>query len=94
MLDPLYIFILSLGSAFLLSLIYGLNRGLANLVFLATLTANTVICALGLYQLIGGAPAVDILTAGLAPPLFINLRFGLQEAFLCLAVNLVGILGG
>lgn len=41
-----------------------------------------------------GTPSVEILTAGFKPPLSINLRFGLQEAFLSLAVNLVGILGG
>ena len=94
MLDPLYIFILSLGSAFLLSLFYGVHRNLASLVFLLALAANTVICALGLYHLLQGAPTVEILTAGLEPPLSINLRFGTQEAFLCLAVNLFGLLGG
>lgn len=94
MLDPLYIFILSLGSAFLLSLFYGVHRNLASLVFFLTLAANTAICGLGLLRLVQGAPAVEILTAGLEPPLSINLRFGQQEAFLCLAVSLFGLLGG
>jgi len=94
MVDPLYIYILSLGSAFLLSLFYQRHRNLGVLVFLATLAAITVISGLGFVALAGGAPSVEILTAGLKPPLSINLRFGLQEAFLSLAVNLVGILGG
>jgi len=94
MLDPLYIFILSLGSAFLLTLFYGLHRDLASLVFLATLAGITAICAIALPHFLLGAPPVEILTAGLEPPLSINLRFGLQEAFLCLAVNLFGLLGG
>jgi len=94
MVDPLYIYILSLGSAFLLSLFYQWHRNIGILVFLATLAAITVISGLGFVALAGGAPSVEILTAGLKPPLSINLRFGLQEAFLSLAVNLVGILGG
>jgi formate hydrogenlyase subunit 3/multisubunit Na+/H+ antiporter MnhD subunit len=92
--DPLYIFILSLGSAFLLTLFHQLHRNVGAFVFLATLMGITAISALGFMRLAGGAPAVEILTAGLKPPLSINLRFGLQEAFLSLAVNLVGVLGG
>jgi len=94
MVDPLYIYILSLGSAFLLSLFYQLHHKLGAFVFLATLASITVISGLGFVALTGGAPTVEILTAGLEPPLSINLRFGLHEAFLSLAVNLVGILGG
>ena len=94
MVDPLYVYILSLGSAFLLSLFYRLHRNVGALVFLATLAGITAISGLGFLKLLGGAPAVEILTAGLEPPLSINLRFGLQEAFLSLAVNLVGLLGG
>jgi len=94
MVDPLYIFILSLGSAFLLSLFHQVHRNLGAFVFLATLAGITVISGLGFIALANGAPGVEILTAGLKPPLSINLRFGLQEAFLSLAVNLVGVLGG
>ncbi|MCG6859996.1 MAG: hypothetical protein LJE70_01720, partial [Chromatiaceae bacterium] len=92
--DPLYIYILSLGSAFLLTLFHQLHRNLGALVFLATLAGMTAISAQGLIQLTSGVPAVEILTAGLEPPFSINLRFGPQEAFLSVAVNLVGILGG
>jgi len=94
MVDPLYIYILSLGSAFLLALFHQLHRDLGAFVFLATLAGITVISGLGFIALAGGAPGVEILTAGLEPPLSINLRFGLHEAFLSLAVNLVGVLGG
>jgi len=94
MVDPLYIYILSLGSAFLLSLFHQLHRDLGAFVFLATLAGITVISSLGFIALAGGAPSVEILTAGLKPPFSINLRFGLHEAFLSLAVNLVGVLGG
>jgi len=94
MLDPLNIYIFSLGSAFLLSLFYRLHRNVGTFVFLATLVGVTAISGLGFLKLVGGGPAIDILTAGLEPPLSINLRFGLQEAFLSLAVNLLGLLGG
>jgi len=94
MVDPLYIYILSLGSAFLLTLFHQLHRSLGDFVFLATLASITVISGMGFIALAGGAPTVEILTAGLEPPLSINLRFSRQEAFLSLAVNLVGVLGG
>jgi formate hydrogenlyase subunit 3/multisubunit Na+/H+ antiporter MnhD subunit len=94
MLDPLNIYILSLGSAFLLSLFYRLHRNVGALVFLTTLAGITAISGLGFLKLAGGGPTVEILTAGLEPPLSINLRFGLQEAFLSFVVNLLGLLGG
>jgi formate hydrogenlyase subunit 3/multisubunit Na+/H+ antiporter MnhD subunit len=92
--NPLYIYVLSLGSGFLLTLLYRLHRNVGSLVFLTTLAGMTLISGLGLFHIIGGAAPVEILTAGVKPPLSINLRFGLQEAFLSLAVNLVGLLGG
>jgi len=92
--NPLYIYVLSLGSAFLLTLFYRLNRSVAVLVFLGTLAGSTLISALGLFHLMEGAASVEILTAGFSPPLSINLRFGLEEAFLSLSVNLIGLLGG
>jgi formate hydrogenlyase subunit 3/multisubunit Na+/H+ antiporter MnhD subunit len=94
MVDPLYIYVLSLGSAFLLPLFHRLHPSVAVLVFLGTLAGTTVICGLGFFHLLSGGPAVEILTAGLPPPLSINLRFGLYEAFLSLMVSLVGVLGG
>jgi len=92
--NPLYIYVLSLGSAFLLTLFSRLHRNVGSLAFFATLAGTTLISGLGLFHLMDGAPPVEILTAGFEPPLSINLRFGLQEAFLSLAVNLVGLLGG
>jgi len=91
---PLNIFILPLGSAFLLALFYRLHPKIAGLVFLGTLAATTVISAHGLMELAGGSPPIEIITAGFAPPLSINLLFGTSEAFISLAVNLVGFLGG
>jgi len=92
LIHPLAIYVLALGSGFLLPLLYRRSEGLASLVFLATLAAMTAIPGIGLVSLAGGAPALDIQTAGIAPPFAINLRFGLYEALAVFAVNLAGLL--
>jgi formate hydrogenlyase subunit 3/multisubunit Na+/H+ antiporter MnhD subunit len=92
LIHPLAIYVIALGSGFLLPLLYRRGEGLASLVFMATLAAMTAIPGIGLVSLAGGTPALDIQTAGIAPPFAINLRFGLYEALAVFAVNLAGLL--
>ncbi|HYQ73127.1 MAG TPA: proton-conducting transporter membrane subunit, partial [Gammaproteobacteria bacterium] len=52
----------------------------------------TVAAAWNLLALVQGAPTIEILTAGVLPPMSINLRFGLFEGGFVLAVNLIALL--
>jgi formate hydrogenlyase subunit 3/multisubunit Na+/H+ antiporter MnhD subunit len=92
LMNPLGIFIIALGAGFLIPLFDRAHRGSAILVFLATLAAMVAIAGFNLLHLIDGAAAIEIETAGIAPPFSINLRFGLFEGGFALAVNSVALL--
>jgi len=92
LLQPLGLFVVALGAAFLIPLFFRASRISAVLVFLTALSGMTVIAAWNLLLLVKGAPAMEILTAGVAPPYSINLRFGLFEGGFVLAVNLIALL--
>ncbi len=92
LLQPLGLYIVALGTGFLIPLFYRTSRASAVLVFLAALAGMTVIAAWNLLGLLHGAPAIEIQTAGVPPPFSINLRFGLFEGVFVLAVNLIGLL--
>jgi formate hydrogenlyase subunit 3/multisubunit Na+/H+ antiporter MnhD subunit len=92
LLHPLGIYVLALGAGFLIPLLYRSSPGLASGLFLAALTGMTVIAGTGFFALAGGAPVINIETAGIAPPFSINLQFGLYESLFVFAVNLAGLL--
>jgi formate hydrogenlyase subunit 3/multisubunit Na+/H+ antiporter MnhD subunit len=92
LMNPLGIFIIALGAGFLIPLFDRAHRGSAILVFLATLAAMVAIAGFNLLHLLDGAAAIEIETAGIAPPFSINLRFGLFEGGFALAVNSVALL--
>jgi formate hydrogenlyase subunit 3/multisubunit Na+/H+ antiporter MnhD subunit len=92
MLNPLAMFVVALGTGFLLPLLFRRGAGLASLVFMLALAFMTAVAGAGLLSLTGGAAAIDIQTAGVPPPFAINLRFGLYEALFVFAVNLAGLL--
>ena len=92
LMHPLGIFIIALGTGFLIPLFDRAHRGSAILVFLAALAAMTAIAGYNLLHLVNGAAAIEIETAGIAPPFSINLRFGLFEGCFALAVNSVALL--
>jgi formate hydrogenlyase subunit 3/multisubunit Na+/H+ antiporter MnhD subunit len=92
LLQPLGIYVIALGIGFLIPLFDRAHRGSAILVFLAALACMAAIAAVNLLAIINGAPAIDIETAGIAPPFSINLRFGLFEGGVVLAVNSVALL--
>lgn len=91
--QPLSIFVLALGAGFLIPLFHRANQGTAALVFMGSLAGMTLIAAYNLMHLINGAPVIQIETAGISPPFSINLRFGLLEGGVALAVNLAALLG-
>ena len=91
MLSPIYIFIIALGTAFLLSLFDRIGRHVSTLVFLFALTAMTAISATWTGLLPGAS--ITAYTAGFRPPVSINLQIGTLEAPALFAVNLLGLLG-
>ena len=92
LLQPLGIYVIALGTGFLIPLFDRAHRSAAVLVFLAALACMAGIAAVNLLAIINGAPSIDIETAGIAPPFSINLRFGLFEGGFVLAVNTIALL--
>ncbi|HML90763.1 proton-conducting transporter membrane subunit [Methyloceanibacter sp.] len=93
LLHPLNIFIVGLGTGFLIPLLNRLGKGWVAAAFLAALAAMTLIsavCAIHLYY--GGEP-IEILTGGALPPYAINLRMGLAEAFVATGATATALLG-
>jgi formate hydrogenlyase subunit 3/multisubunit Na+/H+ antiporter MnhD subunit len=90
--QPLSIYVLALGAGFLIPIFYRASHTSAVLVFMASLAGMALITAYSLAGLMHGAPAIQIETAGIAPPFSINLRFGLFEGGFALAVNMVAFL--
>jgi formate hydrogenlyase subunit 3/multisubunit Na+/H+ antiporter MnhD subunit len=89
---PLAIYIVALGTGFLLPLLFRRSEALASVAFIAALAFMTAVAGIGLLSLTGGAAAIEIETAGIAPPFAINLRFGLYESLFVFAVNLAALL--
>lgn len=91
--DALYMLAAGLGAAFLLGVLGERQRNLAYMVTLGALAFMTLVSAswLVLFAATGAGP-VEILTAGTPPPFAINLRMGLVESALTLAINLTGLL--
>lgn len=90
---PLNIFIVGLGGAFLIPLLYRVGGNAVAAALLVALAAMTVISGLALWQLAEGGAPIDILTGGARPPVAINLRLGLPEAIACFSVNLMALFG-
>ena len=92
LLQPLGIYVTALGIGFLIPLFDRAHRGSAILMFFVALASMAGIAAINLLAMINGAPSIDIETAGIAAPFSINLRFGLFEGGVVLAVNSVALL--
>ena len=93
LLHPLNIFIVGLGGAFLIPLLYRIGGNAVAAALIFALAAMTVISGAALVALAQGAPPIDILTGGAKPPIAINLRLGLPEAVFAFSVNLVALFG-
>jgi formate hydrogenlyase subunit 3/multisubunit Na+/H+ antiporter MnhD subunit len=93
LLHPLNIFIIGLGGAFLIPLLYRIGGNAVAIVLVIALTAMTAISGAGLIHLAQGGAPFEILTGGAKPPVAINLRLGLPEAVFVFSVNLVALFG-
>ena len=92
MVDPIYIFIVALASAFLLGLVNKASKSLASIIFYAALLAMLAISGDWLVRILAGASGKIVYTAGFQPPFSINLYLGRIESFLIFWINLVGLL--
>ncbi len=91
MVSAVYIIAIGLGAAFLLGFLREVRIATAHAITLAALAAMSLIAFSWVWAIgVNGMPAVDIHTAGSAPPFAINLRVGLAEAALLLLINLTG----
>ena len=98
MVSPLFIVVVALAGGFLIPLLAQIGPGtkdgesvLASLLFFAVVAALVVIPATWLVPLASGAADAEVFTAGVRPPLSINLRMGLIEAVVLTLVNVVGL---
>jgi formate hydrogenlyase subunit 3/multisubunit Na+/H+ antiporter MnhD subunit len=90
---PLNIFLLGLGGGFLIPLLYRLGKPWLHAGFWLALAGIVAVSGVSWRAILQGGPTIEVLTAGSAPPLSINLRFGLQEGFFTFTVGLVALLG-
>jgi len=94
MIDPIYLFIVTLGVAFILAPLDKLSRKISHslmtltLVFLFAVSAQWMISFLS-----GNFRPYEIITAGFNLPLSINLRMGPEESFVLTLVNLIALIG-
>ena len=93
LLHPLNIFIVGLGGAFLIPLLYRIGGTAVATALVVALAAMTVISGAALLALAQGAAPIEILTGGAMPPVAINLRIGLPEAVFAFSINLVALFG-
>ncbi len=90
---PLNIFVLGLSGGFLIPLLSRLGKLWVSAVVIIALAGMTLISGVSLFNFIGGAPPIEILTGGSIPPYSINLRLGMTESVFSFGVNLVALLG-
>jgi formate hydrogenlyase subunit 3/multisubunit Na+/H+ antiporter MnhD subunit len=93
LLHPLNIFIVGLGTGFLIPLFDRLGKSWVTAVFVLALATMTLISGYAVLLLLQGAVPIEILTGGANPPYAINLRMGLAESIFAFCVNLVSLLG-
>ena len=93
MVEPIYLIVIALGTAFLLGLLRKTGSALQIAVTLAALAGMIFISGQWVYGIVSGAvEGINIYTAGMKPPLSINLYMGRSEAVLLLLVNCAAFL--
>lgn len=91
--QPLNIFLIGLGGGFVIPLLYRLGKAWLHAGFWLALTGIVAASGVSLVAVRQTGAPIEVLTAGFAPPLSINLRFGLQEGFFTFPIGLVALLG-
>jgi len=91
--SPLNIFILGLGGGFLIPLLSKIGKPWLTTGFFAALAGITIISGVSFVGLLQGGEPIEVRTAGMLPPVSINLHFGLWEGFFTFSVNVVAFFG-
>ncbi len=95
MVNPIYIVVVLLGTGFLLPALKKLNNKAINFIFLSALGFSAFVGLQWLSAFIfDGSATLQIFTAGVKPPISINLQMGLQEAIFISSINVLALLGG
>ncbi|EHO41630.1 proton-conducting transporter transmembrane domain-containing protein [Caldithrix abyssi] len=95
MVAPIYMIAIALGVAFLLPVLERAGKAFINFIFLAALASLVFISGQWLWGLgWQGMEGVQIFTAGVKPPLSINLQMGLKEAVFLSGINFLALIGG
>lgn len=92
MVNPIYLFGVSIGIAFLFSLIDKAGRKVSIAVLMLTLGFFLYTSLCYLLHFIGGKETIQVFTAGFNPPYSINLQLGLYESVFISMINGVGFL--
>jgi len=93
MVDPIYLIVIALGTAFLLGLLKKIAPALQIGLTLLALAAMTALSGSWAYGILTGSAAeTAVYTAGFEPPLSINLFMGRAEAVLLTLINLTALL--
>ncbi|MBN2799277.1 MAG: hypothetical protein JXX28_09045 [Deltaproteobacteria bacterium] len=93
LLDPILLFALPMGVAFLLPLIDKLGRSVTHAVHLLVLAAMFGLTGWWTWQLAHGMAPIEIQTGGWAPPIGIALRLGVTEGLLALFAQGAALFG-
>lgn len=91
--SPLNIFILGLGGGFLIPLLSKVGKPWLTAGFFAPLAGITIISGISFIGLLQGGEPIEVLTAGMLPPVSINLHFGLWEGLFTFSINIVALFG-
>jgi formate hydrogenlyase subunit 3/multisubunit Na+/H+ antiporter MnhD subunit len=92
LLQPIGIFLFGIGGGFLIPLLYRLGKPWLYAGFFIALIGLTLCSLVPLIAVVATGTPFQIYTAGAAPPVSINLRFGLAEGAVAACVNAVAIL--
>ncbi len=93
MVNPIYIFVIALGGAFLIGPADRLGKQASVWLTTLILALMTWIAGSWFFAISGGAESQQIFTAGLRPPVSINLFMGYKEALILFLSNAAGLLG-
>jgi len=94
MVSPIYIIAIPLAVAFLLSLFEKKAGWLSNTLFLASILATTIISGVWFRHFYANPEAIkEIYTAGVKPPLSINLQLSIKESSFLIAIHVLYLLG-
>ncbi|HEY1608658.1 MAG TPA: proton-conducting transporter membrane subunit, partial [Paraburkholderia sp.] len=91
--EPLNIFILGLGGGFAMPLLYRLGARWLTGGFVVALGGIALASGVSLWTLMHGGNTIEVWTAGMPPPVSIDLRFGFEEGVLTFCVNVASLLG-